>query len=86
MTTDKTALITSIQVLATVMQNIQQTQAPLARSIFLDPFTGSYPFELSTRSGSAAYTLLSKPLNEQWDGTVDNFLAFIIFLRLCAGK
>ena len=82
--TDQAALATALTSLANAVNNIG---APgQVRSVFLDPFTGGHPSSLSTRSGSAAYELLSKPLDKLWDSAVGTLPAFIVVLRLRTGK
>ena len=79
--TDQAALAAALTSLANAVYSLTPNQT---RTVALDPFTGGNPFKLSTRSGSATYKLLSKPLDESWDGMVDTFPAFIISLSLRA--
>ena len=86
MATDQACLATAIIALAGAVSNIRPVFVLSARTIVLDTFTSRHPFDLSTRSGSVACELLSKPFDDQWDGTVNIFPAFIITLRLRTGK
>ena len=84
--TNQVRLANAITALAGAVSTMTPPSNPPVRPIVLDPFTGGYLFDLSTRSGSAAYELLSKPLDDPWDSTVDTFPVFIIALRLRASK
>ena len=81
--TDQVVLAATLTSLANGVNSLTLNQTNI---VVLDPFTGGNPFDLSTRSVSAAYKLLSKPLDEPWNSTVETFPAFIIALRLRAGK
>lgn len=50
----------------------------------LDMFSCGTSFNLSTRSGAAAYNTLSKPTKEAWDGPVSTFPKFVVGLKLRA--
>ena len=84
--TDQARLANAITTLAGAVSAMTPPSNPPVRPIVLDPFTERYHFDLSTRSGSAACELLSKPLDDPWDGIVDTFPVFIIALRLHVSK
>ena len=46
-----------------------------------DLYSGNDAFDLSTRTGSHAFTAISKGLDEKWDGTVETFPMFVISLQ-----
>ena len=48
----------------------------------LDPFESDDLFDLSSRVGSLAYSTISSPLDDIWDGSVSTFPSFVVALRL----
>ena len=80
-----TALTNAIQALAAAVTAMPAPPAaPAAYTPVVDLFDSNLPFDLSTRSGNDAFTRISQPLDEIWDGTVDKFPLFLIELRLQA--
>ena len=79
---DNDALAAAIIALTNVLQTIRAPPAPIAPKPVFDPFDSNDPFDLSTRAGSTAYTTISAPLDEIWDGHVSTFPSFIVALRL----
>ena len=77
---DNASLAEAILALTNVIATMRQP-APASTPVF-DPFDSTEPFDLSTRAGSAAYTTISAPLDEVWDGHVATFPSFIVALRL----
>ena len=84
--TDQARLVNVITAFAGAVSAMTPPSNPHVRPIVLDPFTGGLHFDLSTQSGSAAYKLLSKPLDDPWNGTVDTLPTFIVAPRLRASK
>ena len=78
--TDNAALAAAILALTNVIATMRQP-APAPTPVF-DPFDSTKPFDLSTRAGSTAYSTISAPLDEVWDGHVATFPSFIVALRL----
>ena len=52
----------------------------------LDPVFQPLPFNLSSRTGDAAYTKACAKIDDTWDGTVQKFPAFVIALQIRAGE
>ena len=75
------ALANAIAALAAAVAAIRPPAAPTK---IYDPFASNDPFDLSSRSGSTAYTSCSAPLDQIWDGDVSNFPSFVVVLRLRA--
>ena len=48
----------------------------------LDPFESDDSFDLSSRVGFLAYSTISSPLDDIWDGSVSTFHLFVVALRL----
>ena len=64
MPSDRACLAAVITTLTGAVSNMTPASAFPVQPIVLDPFTGENPFDLSTRSGSVAYELLSKSLDD----------------------
>ena len=86
-----------LQGLTEVLWNIQQPQADAAAAatvpaprtattINLDPFTSSAPFDIGSRAGSHAFDKSSATLDTTWNGTIENFPAFLLSLRVRASE
>ena len=79
---DNAALAAAILALTNVLATIRAPPPPAAPVPVFDPFDSADPFDLSTRAGSTAYSTISAPLDEVWDGHVATFPSFIVALRL----
>ena len=81
MDTNGAALAAAITALTNAIALIRPP-APTAE--VFDPFKADQPYNLASRSGFQAYTDMSSPLEEMWDGTVATFPSFVVALRLRA--
>jgi len=83
MTTDtsNTAIASALQDLATAVAALRPVVAPTKVQ---DPFATKDPFDLDTQSGSNAYSTISSPIGQLWDGTVESFPSFLVAIRICA--
>ena len=50
----------------------------------LNPFASKYPFGIGSRAVSHAFEKSSAALDTTWNGTIENFPAFLLSLRVCA--
>lgn len=87
------ALADAITALTAALANLQHPQPPAPPNApqqnvaaLLDPFDSDQPFDLTSRSGSQAFTTASAPLDETWDGTIQTFPSFLISLRVRASE
>ena len=80
-----------IQGLTEVLRNIQKQQAEAAAdttvpvphtTINLNPFVSNAPFNIVSRAGSHAFEKASAALDITWNGTIENFPAFLLSLRV----
>jgi hypothetical protein len=92
---DNAILATALTALADVTANLNNANVaaantppppPAVHAIVLDLFSSNAPFDLSTRTGSSAFTTASAALDNPWDGTVENFPVFIISLHIRSGE
>jgi hypothetical protein len=86
-----TALVDAIANLNNANANVTANNAPppppaVHAILLLDPFESNAPFDLSTWTGSTAFVTACAALDDPWDGTVENFPAFIISLRIGSGE
>jgi hypothetical protein len=70
--------------IAALAANNAAVAAPPAAAGCLDPIHENAPFDLTSRSGAAAYTRVSTKLDESWNGDVSKFASFVIALQLRA--
>ena len=66
--TSNNAIAAALQALATAVAALRPAVAPAKVH---DPFATNDPFDLDTRSGSSAYSTISSPLDQLWDGAVE---------------
>ena len=78
---DQLALTQAITALTNAIAFLQPPPQPAA---VYDPFASDVPFNLSTRLGSQAYSDISSPLDEVWDGSVNTFPSFMVALTIRA--
>ena len=78
---DHVALTQAITALTNAISFLQPPPEPAA---VYDTFAPDVPFNLSTRLGSQAYSDISSPLDEVWDGSVNTFPSFIVALTIRA--
>ena len=78
--TDATNLTAAIALLVNAI-NAMPRAAPPPPRVF-DPFASSDAFDLSSRSGAAAYATVSAPLDDIWDGDTSTFPSFVLSLRI----
>jgi hypothetical protein len=89
---DNAVLATALTTLADAIANLNNANVaaapppPAAHTVILDPFASNAPFDLSTRTGSSAFTTASTALEDPWGGTVKNFPAFIVSLHIRVGE
>jgi hypothetical protein len=92
---DNAILATALTAIADAIANLNNDNVaaanappppPTVHAIVLDPFSSNAPFDLSTRTGSLAFTTASTALDDPLDGTVEHFPAFIIYLRIRSGE
>ena len=83
------------QGLIEVLHNIQQQKADAAAAttvavpctyINLNPFTANSPFDIGSRAGSHAFEKSSATTDTTWNGTIENFPAFLLSLCVCASE
>ena len=79
--TSNTAIAAALQALATAVAALRPAVAPTKVH---DPFATNDPFDLDTRSGSSAYSTISSPLDQLWDGAVESFPSFLVAVRIRA--
>ena len=79
--TSNNAIAAALQALATAVAALRPAVAPAKVH---DPFATNDPFDLDTRSGSSAYSTISSPLDQLWDGAVESFPSFLVALRIRA--
>ena len=89
---DPAALANVFQDIATILQTLTAAQAaaaqaqpapppPLGHNAVLQLFDTSTPFDLSSRSGSAAMAKASSALGSTWDGSIDKLPPFLTALK-----
>ena len=76
-----------------MIQNLQAQPpaAPAATSLaahvnILDTFESTNPFDLGSRAGPYAFPKSSSPLDNSWDGTIEQLTLLIISLRVRASE
>ena len=78
---DNTALARASIALAAAITAMRPPPPQIVTSPFLDQFTSTNPFDLSSRAGACTYQLSSSPLDKLWDGAVASFPSFVVSLR-----
>lgn len=79
---DNGNLAAAIALLVQAINGMPRAPAPPPQ--VFDPFASSDAFDLSSRSGAAAYATASAPLDDIWDGDTSTFPSFVISLRIRA--
>ena len=87
---DPAALANEFLALTAFLQTLQAyppaSPAAAAHVNIMNSFESIHPFDLGFRAGSYAFVKASAPLDETWDGTIEQFPSFIISLCIRASE
>ena len=79
--TGNTSIAAALQILAAVVAALRP---PISPAKVKNDFATKSPFNLDTHFRASAYTTVSSPLNERWNGEVNTFPSFLVALRVCS--
>jgi len=77
--TSNTSIAATIQALASAVATLRPAVGPTKAHNF---FATNNPFNLDTQSGSNAYSTISSPFDQLWDGTGESFPSFLVAIRI----
>ena len=80
------ALTAAITALTNAITGFAAPAAPATRTPIHNIFASNDAFDVSTKAGMEALSIVSKPLDQKWDGSTSTFPEFLVNLRLRAIK